>query len=121
VYYSAPLDLDMTMLQRFPEAYISTADGSPNFPPESSDQYDIYIRNSIAAVVGDDEKSTGLYEKLHNEGKKLFAWYRYLFLNHSKPATHLQAVAVLEKKELLEKAPEVIIRLLDNCRTHIIQ
>jgi hypothetical protein len=119
VYYSEPLDLDMAMLQRFPKPYMSTADGSPNFPSEPSEKFDLYIQNAIAAVVGDDEKSIALYGDLTPEQKKLFAWYRYLFLNHSKPATHLQAVANLEEKELREKAPEALIRLLATCRAQI--
>jgi len=120
VYYSSPLDLDMAMLQRFPKSYIDTVDGSPNFPPEPSEKFDLYIRNAIAAVVSDDEKSIALYGKLLPEQKKLFAWYRYLFLNHSKPATHLQAVANLDMKELREKAPEALKRLLVSCHRQII-
>jgi hypothetical protein len=115
VYFSAPLDLDMAMLQRFPSAYLSTAEGGPNFPPESSDKIDLYIRNAISAVVGESESSQALYSHLLPEQKKLFAWYRYLFLNHSKPATHLQAVAALDKKEFQEKAPEALKRLLHFC------
>ena len=119
VYFSAPLDLDMAMLQKFSDAYIGTAEGSPNFPPDPSPKLDSYIRNAISSVVSGDESSIALYSHLSPEQQRLFAWYRYLFLNHSKPATHLQAVAGLDIKEFREKAPEVLKRLLSYCREHI--
>ena len=119
VFFSAPLDLDMSMLQRFPTAYTNTADGSPNFPPAPSKELDSYIHNAISAVIGSDENSIALYSPLTSEKQRLFAWYRYLFLNHSKPATHLQAVSSLDSKVFREKAPEALKRLLSYCHGQI--
>ena len=39
-------------------------------------------------------------------------WYRYLFLNQSKPSTHLRALSFVAKEELA-KPPTRIRRLID--------
>ena len=114
VYFSEPLDLDLSMLRYFPEAYqnIDGQDG-PNIPADNGPERDAYIRRSISGAIG-NETGTELYEGL-DDLRDLFPWYRYLFLSRSKPVTHLQALAVLEDSELRASAPGPVTRLLAHC------
>ena len=114
VYFSGPLDLDLSMLRNFPEAYqsIDGQDG-PNIPADDGPERDAYIRRSISAAIG-NETGTELYESL-DDLREFYPWYRYLFLSRSKPVTHLQALAVLDDSELRASAPRPVNRLLAHC------
>ena len=83
VFFSGPLDFDLSMLRNFPEAYrnIDGHDG-PNIPADSGQEREAYIRRSISAAIG-DESGTELYE-CEAELRELYPWYRYLFLSRSK-------------------------------------
>ena len=50
-----------------------------------------------------------LYTNKWNED---FVWYPYLFLQKSKPETHIAALARLNKTELADGAPEELDALL---------
>ena len=117
MFFSRPLDFDLLMLSRFPNAYknIATGDG-PTIPSEDSPEWEPYIRRAIEVAVGGDDAVVDLYMKILPEWKELFAWYRYLFTSRSKPATHIQALAEVGHGELKENAPPPLLRLLDRCK-----
>jgi len=120
VYFSAPLDLDLSMLRSFREEYINTVNGGePNIPDDSASNYDSYIKNAIEAVLGTAYKDNSAYDSLPSKDKELFAWYRYLFLNHSKPATHLLAISSIDKKTLEKNSPDVLKRLVGGIRSKL--
>ena len=114
IFFSGPLDFDLSMLRNFPEAYqnIYGHDG-PNIPANSVPERNAYIRRSITTAIG-NESGADLYEG-EAELRELYPWYRYLFLSRSKPVTHLQALAVLEDSELRANAPRPVNQLLDHC------
>ena len=117
VFFSKPLDFDLNMLSRFPDAYKNIEAGNgPTIPSEDSPEWEPYIRRAIGVAVGNDETVVDLYMKSSPEWKELFPWYRYLFTSRSKPATHIQALAELRHGELKENAPAPLLRLLDRCR-----
>lgn len=116
VYFSFPLDLDMSMLQSFPDEYTKTANGGPNIPSPYSKEYDSYIENAISTAVGSNRENTSLYKTKWTKEATLFPWYRYLFLNRSKPSTHIQAVAKIPNETLWFKAPESFKRLIDRSK-----
>ena len=122
VFFSRPLDFDLHMLRRFPDAYKNIEAGyGPAIPAEDSPEWEPYVRRAIEVAVGNDETVIEQYMKGSREWKELFPWYRYLFTSRSKPATHIQALAELGHGELKENAPPPLLRLLDRCKIAISQ
>ena len=116
VYFSGPLDFDMSMLRRFPEAYQNIeGQNGPAIPDADSPDRDPYYRRAIGAALGKDEATIDLYMN-ECELKELYPWYRYLFLNRSKPSTHLMALAGIENSLLKKNAPPPLKRLLKLCK-----
>jgi putative ATP-dependent endonuclease of OLD family len=120
VFFSAPLDFDLAMLHRMPDAYKGIEGQSgPKIPDADSQEWELYIRNAIAASVGGNEAGINLYMKSQPDWKELFPWYRYLFLSRSKPPTHLQALAEVDSGVLQKNAPPSLKRLLIRCKETI--
>lgn len=120
VFFSRPLDLDLHMLSRFPDAYknIEPGDG-PAIPSEDGPGWEPYIRRAIGVAVGNEENAVDLYMQSSLEWKELFPWYRYLFTSRSKPASHIQALAEVGLDDLKENAPPPLLRLLERCKRAI--
>ncbi|MFM0478485.1 ATP-dependent nuclease [Paraburkholderia strydomiana] len=104
VFFAEPLDLDLAMLASFPAAYAATipADGGPDLTVEEA---------AISALSKDGLKA---YDGELEAYKAFLPAYRYHFLSHSKPATHLRALAELEYKDLKAGMPESIRALLQH-------
>ena len=104
VFFSRPLDLDMAMLRAFPAAYAAII-------PEGGGP-DLTIEEAAKVVL--DSKADGLkfYTGKLKQSADLLPNYRYHFMTHSKPATHIQALAEIETEELKEKMPAVLKTLL---------
>lgn len=99
VFFSEPVDLDLMMLQAYPEAY-QVERAEPGV-------------TTVVAVLG---KSHVNEERLGDEALTLFDDYHAKFDLMSKPATHLAALAMLSDKQLLENLPDVLGRLIDRVR-----
>ena len=82
VYFSSPLDLDLAMLKAFRAAYSATIPlgGGPELTVDEAAKA-VLSKGGLAAYEGDLE-----------DYKALLPDYRYHFLTHSKPATHLRAL-----------------------------
>ena len=94
VYFSAPLDLDFSMLLSFPEAY--------SVQKESPDE------STIKSVLGKSYHDSTQY----SAGEQvLFSTYHQLFKLGSKPAAHIQALAQLSDEDLMAHMPESFDRL----------
>lgn len=104
VYFSAPLDLDLIMLEAFPDAYegIIPKGGGPKMTTDKAAE----------VVLGTAGPGLTLYTGLFKDYPALLPAYRYHFLTHSKPATHLSALANVKKKDLAEKLPTVLSEVL---------
>lgn len=96
VYFSHPVDLDLMMLEAFPDAYGVESVGAPD-------------EKTIAAVLG---KSHANEDHLPEDAFELFDDYHRLFDLKSKPASHLKAMAALTNEQLLADLPEVLQRLV---------
>lgn len=103
VYFSHAVDLDLMMLEAFPDAYGADAIRTPD-------------EGLIAAVLG---KAHSNEDHLAAETLGLFGEYHRMFLLKSKPATHLKAMAALSDEELVEGLPGVLQRLLADVRTRL--
>jgi len=99
VFYSSPLDLDFSMLRRFPKAY-----GVEDDDLEEPDE------DTIVAVLG---KSHGDADQYSKDRQQYFTVYHQRFKLGSKPAAHLGALSELDDDTLRDNAPISIARLLD--------
>jgi putative ATP-dependent endonuclease of OLD family len=104
VFFSDPLDLDMAMLKAFPKAYeaIIPEGGGPSGKKETA----------VDAVLSEGGEGITPYNELHTGYEELMPTYRYHFLTHSKPATHLRAFTHLDDAALKEHMPEPYRALL---------
>jgi len=103
VFFSAPLDLDLSMLENYLVAYQASADrASPRSTPDQA------APSVLSTGIGAEE----LYINQFATAYSILPWYRYLFLTHSKPATHLKALANIEPRQLRDNCPDVYKRLL---------
>jgi putative ATP-dependent endonuclease of OLD family len=115
VFFSAPLDLDMLMLEALPAAYkkLSADRKGPQKPDEAP-------RQEAAAdrVLGE-----GGFGKAAYSGSALmplFPWYSYLFMgDRGKPAVHLSALAQLEDFALDLACPPVLNRLIKRVKQEL--
>ncbi|WP_235437973.1 ATP-dependent nuclease [Kitasatospora griseola] len=108
VFFSHPVDLDLMLLQAYPDAYgIGPIDPTTQAEPDEK---------SIVAVLG---KSHTHEERLPVEVRALFGDYHAIFDLGSKPAAHLAALAALDDKQLLAGLPDVLTRLVEYVRKNL--
>lgn len=99
VFFSYRLDLDWMMMRAFPSAYQVLGTPGSRGPKGPT---------ARKAVLG-AKCNADLYPKSLDRD---FAWYRYLFVNRGKPATHLSALARIPDDKLKSNSPRVLKRLL---------
>lgn len=99
VFFSAPLDLDLSMLEQFPAAY-GIAAGDLVAPTNAQ----------IEAVLGESFERVEQYTAAQ---QNLFTAYHKIFKLGSKPAAHLDALANLTDQQLLAALPPALNRLAD--------
>lgn len=99
VFFSAPLDLDYTMLRAYPTAY-EVDDDEVGDPDDTT----------VSAVLG---KKHGPVDDLYDgDEQSMFDAYRARFKTGSKPAQHLGGLGRLRNKTLLAKLPPVFGRFV---------
>lgn len=98
VFFSHPLDLDLMMLEAYPDAYGVTTTASAS-------------ESTRKAVLGKSHVNSHRYSEAQ---LGLFDEYQKQFKLGSKPANHLSAMATFEGRdhELLADLPEPLFRLL---------
>jgi putative ATP-dependent endonuclease of the OLD family len=104
VFFSHPVDLDLMMLDAYPDAY----EVDPVEPGEST----------IAAVLGRKHANES---RLDDELLNLFDDYHVKFDLKSKPTTHLAALSKLTNEELLEGLPDVFGRLVERMQEKLVE
>ncbi|OWJ96275.1 hypothetical protein B6S59_07075 [Pseudomonas sp. A46] len=116
IYFSEPLDIDFSMLKCFPEVYKGQAPsrGGPRLPAEEPELSLALIDRMRQVLAADATKAPGTlgasYEK---DEVELFAWYKYLFVDGSKPVSHMRAMIELEDTNWIAKAPQTLKELID--------
>jgi putative ATP-dependent endonuclease of OLD family len=103
VFFSEPVDLDLMMLDAFPDAY-----QVERVEPEES---------TIVAVLGKNHVNE---HRIGDELLKLFADYHKKFDLKSKPATHLAALSNLSDEDLLAGVPDVVGRLVERVTERLV-
>ncbi len=111
VYFSEPLDFDMAMLAAFPKAYeaLIPKGGGPSLTPDET----------VKIVLGGEGKGIADYAGDLARLKDHMPPYRYHFLTHSKPATHLQALAQLDDKAITKEMPEIYRDLIKHINSNL--
>jgi putative ATP-dependent endonuclease of the OLD family len=107
VYFSWPLDLDLAMLESFPLAYKATIEGTG--PRMKNDE-------AAAVVLGAGGHGLDAYTDDAEAFTKHMAAYRYHFLTHSKPATHLRALTHIEPAALKKGMPDCLRKVLKHIK-----
>lgn len=106
VFFSAPLDLDMLMLQAFPDEYTRLEGRATG--PQKTDEEDRQV-DAAKRALGKDGIG---HEAYGSDALAHFPWYTYLFMDkRGKPASHLAALARINEPDLGRKCPEVLVRL----------
>jgi putative ATP-dependent endonuclease of the OLD family len=108
VFFSAPLDLDLMMLETFETYYTNLA------PPQGGPRID--VNDAIENVLGKGGTRGTTYSE---EQRGLFPWYSYLFLGKGKPSTHLLALSNISSDDLRASAPAVLQRLVTRVKEKV--
>jgi putative ATP-dependent endonuclease of OLD family len=108
VFFSEPLDLDMSLLCRYFDYYSTDLDDGAKGPDLVSDP--------IAAVLGSVEPVNDYWKA--PERRRYLSWYRYLFANKSKPASHLRALTTIPDDQL-SQPPSALADLIDNIEKEV--
>jgi putative ATP-dependent endonuclease of OLD family len=106
VYFSAPLDLDFSMLSAYPDAY--RLDRMNVAPPDA---------DILTTVLGKGRKLEA--EQYSPDQSALFAEYSRMFGKGSKPVQHLTALSNLSNETLLAAMPPVMSRLISAAKTRL--
>lgn len=106
VYFSAPLDLDLAMLEAFPDAYeaIIPEGGGPKMAADKA----------ADVVLGTAGPGLTLYTGPFKDYPALLPAYRYHFLTNSKPATHLAALTHIKPNALRKDMPPILADVLQH-------
>lgn len=121
VFFSSPLDLDFAMLEAFPDAYkgLAPAPRGPRLPPRGGPDYQNAIIQRMKQVLAADvsDAPAGLGSTYTPAQQEIFAWYKYLFVDGSKPVTHMRALLTIEDENLSANAPESLKQLAEKARS----
>ena len=118
VYFSAPLDLDFLLLERYPDAYPDDSDAVPGDTTGSAatqtddPEATMLIRNHVLGKKGTDPSIAFTPDQVTR-----FERYHSLFQLGSKPSSHLVALANLDDDELVGVLPPVMARLVARAAT----
>lgn len=129
VFFSAPLDIDFLMLERYENVYKSILDekeGPRLMVEESGHKHQKFIKevetfrkpykeydNRIEEDIRHTLKACGGDGKTYSKKQKsLMVWYTYFFLNRGKPSTHIEAFSKITDEILTSNMPEVFEKLV---------
>jgi ABC-type cobalamin/Fe3+-siderophores transport system ATPase subunit len=119
VFFSSPLDIDLAMLECFPQTYKSQvpAGGGPKLPVKKKDRMEANRRRMRQVLAGDPDNAPDELGSTYKEDQiELLPWYKYIFMDGSKPVAHMTAVASFDGAAWIEKAPPILRQLLSRAR-----
>ena len=121
VFFSSPLDIDFAMLEAFQSTYKNQADRGPQLPDKTKDlnKFLDTVRKRTKQVLASnpDEAPATTGDTYSPQQRELFPWYKYLFLDGSKPVAHMRAMVSLESEDLLKDVPAVLKQLVESARS----
>lgn len=122
VFFSEPLDIDLSLLEAFPETYkglIVPPQRGPQLPNPWSNDYKESISGRVKQVLSADAANApnDLGHTYSDAQRELFAWYQYLFISGSKPVNHMRAMIAIEPETLIDRLPKTLKDLVAKART----
>ncbi len=109
VFFSSPLDVDLAMIAAFPDAYAKIV------PPGGGPK--MTIEKAAEAILG--EGGLSYYDGPRKPLRDLLPGYRYHFLTHSKPATHLRVLVGIDDATLKANMPSTLREVLKHVKKHL--
>lgn len=106
VYFSAPLDIDYSLLSAFPNEYQVNPDESSTGPSPFGDP--------TVVVLGENGNPGSYRQELDR-----LRWYRYLFLGRGKPSTHMRVLSRIPPDQIASRAPEELKTLVRAVQTRL--
>ncbi|MCB9139361.1 MAG: AAA family ATPase [Caldilineaceae bacterium] len=120
VFFSSPLDMDLSMLEAFSDVYksLAPANGGPRMPEPNDPGYHAAVERRMKQVLASDPSaaSLSLGSTYSPEQQENFVWYKYLFVDGSKPVTHMRALLQIDDERLVSDAPEVMKQIVERAR-----
>lgn len=104
IFFSYPIDLDFAMLRAFPDAYHILKYNERG--PQGGDA-------SIQKKKERTLKEEGYPDLYDTSYDAVFQWYPYLFLDRSKPETHLTAFSRIQESHAVASAPAELKALIE--------
>ena len=104
IFFSYPIDLDFAMLRAFPNAYQVPKPGGSG-PQDDSEN----VQKKKSRTL----KKEGHPELYPSSYDSTFTWYPYLFLDGSKPETHLAAYSRIPDDSVDASAPAELKALIE--------
>lgn len=104
IFFSYPIDLDFAMLRAFPNAYQVPKPGGSG-PQDDSEN----VQKKKSRTL----KKEGHPELYPSSYDSTFTWYPYLFLDGSKPETHLAAFSRIQDDSVDASAPAELKALIE--------
>ncbi len=121
VFFSSPLDLDFCMLEAFPTAYkkLFPAPRGPRLPAHGTKEYSDTVVQRMRQVLAADPSNAlpNLGSTYTPAQQEFFAWYKYIFVDGSKPVAHRRALLTIDDSNLATKAPDVLKQMLKRAHT----
>lgn len=116
VYFSFPLDLDFSLLEAFSSTYMKLpCRPGPRLPKTTAADYKSVVSQRMKQVLAADSASAPdtIGSTYTEQQQVLFPWYKYLFVDGSKPVTHMQAMLQIENQDLISKSPTYLKNLVN--------
>jgi len=108
------------MLEVFPDAYkgLAPSPGGPRLPKQGTPTYQDAVIQRVKQVLAADVSNApaDLGSTYTPSQQELFAWYKYLFVDGSKPVSHMRALLSIDSDSLVANAPDVLKRLVEKAR-----
>jgi putative ATP-dependent endonuclease of the OLD family len=119
VFFAKPLDIDFSMLKCFTNTYQSQAPtgGGPRLPKDEPAITEARIARMRQVLAADVTTAPPILGGSYDNATEvpLFAWYKYLFLDGSKPVSHMRAMVALDGSEWVDSMPTELKELI----THV--
>lgn len=119
VFFSSPLDIDFMMIKHFPKEYKKIAGNGPRINgvgiiadiEESDPDNDAYLARVLDSVQVVLHKNGDDGSRYSEDDKRLMVWYKYLFIDNGKPATHVLALETIDEETLGKNVPDVLRKI----------
>ena len=123
VFFAKPLDIDFSMLKCFTEIYQAQApaSGGPRLPSDEPALKQARITRMHQVLASDVTTAPVTLGESYDQITEipLFAWYKYLFLDSSKPVSHMRAMVALDGSNWVETMPSELKDLIAHVKTRV--